>query len=146
MEGKLGNLFCPEEYNALIDCDTKLDGKYIQKTHSPIYTPRNTGGKGIEVWEMVDTTKYDRLVNIINASNVSKEQKRLLCLSATRFIEFNYESIADYYCQQDVEMQKLMEMLAMVIIDFDDAISNGFVELNDKMRVLYEREKKTTNG
>ena len=35
-------------------------------------------------------------------------------------------------------------MLAMVIIDFDSAIENGFVELNDKMRALYEREKNST--
>ena len=68
----------------------------------------------------------------------------MLSLSATRFIEFNYEAIADYYCSCDKEMQKLMEMLAMVIIDFDSAIENGFVELNDKMRALYEREKNST--
>ena len=40
--------------------------------------------------------------------------------------------------------ERAMEMLAMVIIDFDSAIENGFIELNDKMRALYEREKNST--
>jgi hypothetical protein len=31
-----------------------------------------------------------------------------------------------------------MEKLGLVIIDFDDAIENGFVELNNEMRSLYE--------
>lgn len=99
------------------------------------------GGGDENIWKTFDTTKYDRLIRIIDASKVNEKQKHLLRLSATRFIEFDYESIADYYCECDKEMQKLMEMLAMVIIDFDSAIENGFIELNDKMKGLYEREK-----
>lgn len=61
-------------------------------------------------------------------------------MAASRFIEFNYESIADYYANASNEMQELMEKLALVIIDFDKAIEEGFVQLNDKMKMLYEKE------
>lgn len=37
-------------------------------------------------------------------------------------------------------MQELMEDSALVVIDFNKAIEKGFVELNDKMRKLYELE------
>jgi len=73
-------------------------------------------------------------------SGVSDEEKKFLKLAASRFIEFNYESIADYYASANKEMQELMEKLALVIIDFDKAIEEGFVQLNDKMRKLYELE------
>ena len=62
--------------------------------------------------------------------------------SFSRFIQFNYESIADHYAIADDETKALMEKLALVIIDFDKAIDEGFVQLNDKMRIIYEQERK----
>lgn len=80
------------------------------------------------------------MIRRIDDSSVSEEEKTFLKFAATRFIEFNYESIADYYANANKEMQELMEKLALVIIDFDKAIEEGFVQLNDKMRRLYEQE------
>lgn len=77
---------------------------------------------------------------MIDRSNVSEEEKKFLRYAATRFIVFNYESIADYYASADKEAQQLMEKLALVIIDFDKAIENGFVHINDELRRLYEQE------
>lgn len=76
----------------------------------------------------------------IDNSGVSEEEKNFLRLAATRHIVFNYERIADYYAGASKEMQELMEKSALVIIDFDKAIEEGFVQLNDKMRRLYEQE------
>ena len=78
---------------------------------------------------------------IDNNSCVSDEEKKFLKLAASRFIEFNYESIADYYASASKEMQGLMEKLALVIIDFDKAIEEGFVQLNEKMKKIYEQER-----
>lgn len=80
------------------------------------------------------------MMHRINNSNVSNEEKEFLRLAATRHIVFNYERIADYYASASKEMQDLMEQSALVIIDFDRAIELGFVQLNDKMRRLYEQE------
>lgn len=110
---------------------------YSQKVSTPIYTP---SGRNTSIYECYDPQKYLRLVRRIEASNVTDEEKKFLKLAASRFIVFQFERIADYYASASKETQKLMEDLALVIIDFDKAIENGFLELNDKMRRLYEQE------
>lgn len=113
------------------------DGKYSKKVATPIYTP---SGRPTNIFECYDHQKYLRLVRRIEKSNVNEEEKQFLKLAASRFIVFNYERIADYYASASKETQELMEKLALVIIDFDKAIEEGFVTLNDKMRRLYEQE------
>lgn len=112
--------------------------KYSHKVQTPIYTPRSEGEANIHL--CYDEHKYLRLIRCIDNSNVSEQEKEFLRLAASRFIVFNYESIADYYANAGKEMQELMEKLALVIIDFNKAIEDGFVQLNDKMRKLYELE------
>lgn len=113
------------------------DKKYSKKVTTPIYTP---SGRPTSIYECYDHQKYLRMVRRIEHSNVSNEEKEFLKLAATRHIVFNYERIADYYAGASKEMQELMENSALVIIDFDKAIELGFVQLNDKMRRLYEQE------
>lgn len=111
--------------------------KYTKKVTSPIYTP---SGRPTSIYECYDHQKYLRMVRRIENSNVSDEEKAFLKLAATRHIVFNYERIADYYASASKEMQDLMEQSALVIVDFDKAIEQGFIQLNDKMRRLYEQE------
>lgn len=113
------------------------DKKYSLKVKTPVYTPSD---KKPSVYELYDPQKYKRLLRRIDASNVSEEDKQFLRMAASRHIVFNYERIADYYAYADKEMQELMEQSALVIIDFNKAIEQGFVQLNDKMRKLYEQE------
>lgn len=114
------------------------DKKYSLKVKTPVYTP---SGRPTSIYECYDHQKYLRMIRQIDNSNVSEEEKKFLRLAATRHIVFNYERIADYYAGASKEMQELMEKSALVIIDFDKAIELGFVQLNDKMRMLYEQEK-----
>lgn len=113
------------------------DNKYSKKVTTPIYTP---SGRPTSIYQCYDHQKYLRMINRIEKSNISNEEKTFLKLAATRHIVFNYERIADYYAQASKEMQELMEQSALVIIDFDKAIEQGFVQLNEKMRRLYEQE------
>ena len=113
------------------------DSKYSKKVSTPIYTP---SGRPVSIYECYDHQKYLRMVRRIDNSNVSEEEKKFLRLAATRHIVFNFERIADYYASASKEMQELMEKSALVIIDFDKAIEEGFVQLNDNMRLLYEQE------
>ena len=53
---------------------------------------------------------------------------------------FNYSNIADFYSHSDSETKELMEQSALVIIDFDDAIQNGYVELSNDLRKLFDEE------
>ena len=59
------------------------------------------------------------------------EEKEFLIEAAKRHNRFNYRNIAEYYAQASPEMQQLMERSALVIIDIDDAIANGYATLND---------------
>jgi len=116
---------------------TGSENKYSKKVSTPIYTP---SGRPTSIYECYDHQKYLRMIRRIDESNVSEEEKYFLKLAATRHIIFNFERIADYYASASKEMQELMEKSALVIIDFDKAIEEGFVQLNDKMRRLYEQE------
>lgn len=116
---------------------TGIENKYSKKISTPIYTP---SGRPTSIYECYDHQKYLRMIRRIDESNVSQEEKYFLKLAATRHIIFNFERIADYYASASKEMQELMEKSALVIIDFDKAIEEGFVQLNDKMRRLYEQE------
>lgn len=112
-------------------------GTYSKKVSTPIYTP---SGRPTSIHECYDHQKYLRMLRRIDASNVTDEEKRFLRLAASRHIVFNFERIADYYASASKDMQELMEKSALVIIDFGMAIEEGFVQLNDKMRMLYEQE------
>lgn len=111
--------------------------KYSKKVSTPIYEP---SGRPTSIYECFDNQKYLRMIRRIDASNLKEEEKTFLRLAASRHIVFNYEKIADYYACASKEMQDLMERSALVIIDFDKAIELGFVQLNEKMRRLYEQE------
>ena len=113
------------------------DEKYSRKVETPIYEPKN---KKPHILELVDTRKTSRLIRKIQASNIDEYEKRFLIEAAHRHSIFNYQAIADYYSHSSKEMQELMEESALVIIDFSKAIEHGFIQLNEKMKRLYERE------
>lgn len=104
--------------------------KYTTKVEPPQYLPKN---KCPSLHELIDTRKYSELVSEIKASAITDEQKEFLINAATRHIVFRYDKIADYYAHQDKTMQELMEKSALVIIDFEDAIANGYVKLNKEL-------------
>lgn len=111
--------------------------KYTMKVESPIYEPKNHCP---HILELYDNEKTKRLIREINNSSLDEYEKKFLIEAAHRHTVFNYSKIADYYSHASKEMQELMEKSALVIIDFNKAIEYGFVKLNDKMKMLYERE------
>lgn len=102
------------------------ENPYTTKINIPQYEIK---GEEPQIEELYDNTKYEELLDNIKKSNVTEEQKQFLINAATRHFGFNYSKIAEYYAHQDKEMQELMEQSALVIIDFDDAIKNGYAEL-----------------
>jgi hypothetical protein len=114
------------------------DTKYSRAIRVPQYEPKSEKPSLESVY---DLTKYSKLMARINKSNVSEEEKKFLKFAATRHIVFTYSKIADYYAHASKEMQELMEESALVIIDIDDAIANGYVALSEKMQQLIDEEK-----
>ena len=73
----------------------------------------------------------------VEASNVPDEVKQFLFLASQRHLVFNYAKIADFYAHSDKDVQELMEKSGLVIIDFNDAIANGYVKLSKDIAELY---------
>ena len=119
------------------------DSKYTLKVEVPQYLPSAVCP---DLSELLDTTKYYQLLHDIEKSNVSEQEKQFLRLSATRLIGFNFSLIADYYSHADKEMQELMEKQALVIIDIEDAIANGYVEYSKTMDSLLRKQLEKKNG
>lgn len=119
----------------LFDLPEQQDLTYTTKVGIPQYLPSQ---EKPDILSLCDERKVLKLIDEINSSNVSAEEKRFLLKAATRHYVFNYSRIADYYAHSSKEMQELMEKSALVLIDFDDAIANGYVELSDFIKNLME--------
>lgn len=118
--------------------ETVEDDKYTFKVKIPQY---EITGDCPTLDQLVDTSKTNELINVINGSDVTEEEKEFLRKAAQRHMIFNYRNIAEYYAHATAEMQKLMEDSALVIIDVNDAIADGYAELNsDVLDAIKESE------
>jgi hypothetical protein len=117
--------------------EDKTEKKYSSKIEAPIYEPKNTKP---HLLELVNKEKARRLIQEIDNSSLSIEEKNFLIDSARRHNVFNYEKIADYYAHSNKEMQNFMERSALVIIDFEKAIQLGYVKLCDEIKTQYLEE------
>ena len=120
-----------------IDADEKDEDDYSKKIEVPKYEPK---GEKPETVELFDKEKADDFIEKIKASGISKEEKAFLFMAAYRHTKFNYKNIAEYYAHANKEMQGLMEDSALVIIDFDKAIENGYVKLSEDIANQYKTE------
>ena len=119
------------------------NNNYTKKIQIPQYVPSN---EKPPIESLVDYTKYSKLVRDINNSDVSEEEKKFLLKAASRHIVFNYSRIADYYAHASKEMQELMEQSALVILDIDDAIANGYVKLSKNIERILEESGDEVKG
>ena len=115
----------------------KIDENYTRKIKTPHYEPRNIKP---ELSKLVDERKQKELLKKIQKSNVDNETKEFLIKASQRHLVFNYSNIADFYAHSDSETKELMEQSALVIIDFDSAIKNGFVEMSNDLKNLFDEE------
>jgi len=107
------------------------DNPYTGKVDIPHYEIK---GDTPALYELSDTVKKDGLLKDIDESTVGQAEKEFLREAAMRHVVFDYRKIAEYYAIASPEMQSLMEASALVIIDFDSAISNGYVTLDKAIR------------
>jgi hypothetical protein len=110
-----------------------IDDTYTTKIESPIYTPK---GEKPDIKELYNLDKYNKILKKIKESNINEEIKQYLEHAASRHIEFNYAKAAEYYSHSDNIIKELFEDSALIIIDYDDAIQKGFVELFETLDIL----------
>jgi hypothetical protein len=113
------------------------DNNYSREIKAPVYEPKNEKPILIDVY---DDKKVNDLIKEIDNSNIEPIEKVFLKYAAQRHRVFDYSKIADYYAHSNKEMQDLMEKSALVIIDFNKAIENGFVQMTEEIRDTFNTE------
>ena len=126
-----------------VELDDEEENPYSQEKHVPQYEPT---GDFVDIMDLIDDEKTNELIREIKESNVSDDEKNFLTKAAYRHLVFNYSKIADYYSNASEEMQILMEKSALVIIDMDDAIANGYVKLTKVVEDLIAEDDGDGNG
>jgi hypothetical protein len=114
------------------------DDTYSRKIQAPIYEIK---GDKPDIDTLVDTSKADELTREINAADIPGDIADFLRHAAQRHTVFHFGRIAEYYAHASVEIQDLMERSALVIIDFDKAIENGFVHMTERLGELVDLEE-----
>lgn len=113
------------------------DDKYTLKVKIPQY---EITGECPEISDMLDSSKADELIQEVEATDIPEEIREFLIQEARRHNVFNYRNIAEYYAHAEPEVQKLFEKSALVIIDVNDAIANGYVQLATDITDIMEGE------
>ncbi len=117
---------------------TDEDNIYTRKIESPIYEPQ---GPCPPISALVDLNKTAELLAELEPLDLDTETKDFLRAAAQRHVVFNYEQIAEFYSHASQEVKQLMEKSALVIIDFDQAIENGFVVLTKELADEYSKKE-----
>lgn len=114
------------------DEDDTPENPYSSKVATPQYEP--TSEVAPQLGDMLDDQKTRDLIQKINdTSDLTDEERSLLTAAAYRHQRFNYQNIAEFYAHARPEVQALMEKSALVIIDYEDALANGFVALTKQL-------------
>lgn len=106
---------------------------YSRKIEAPIY--EITGAKPLPA-QLYDRSKTEKLQAKIEATDLPYDVKAFLHYAAERHTVFNFNQIAEFYAHSDAEVQDLFESSALVIIDFQRAIEEGFVQLSKELLEL----------
>ena len=105
--------------------------KYTAKIEIPTYEPSEFKPR---ISDLVDTMKADTLIKAITQNaELPEDEKAFLKIAAYRHVVFDFDKIADYYANSGKLMQSLMEDSALVIIDVDRAIENGFMQATEEI-------------
>ena len=117
--------------------ELSLSENYSRKIKIPTYEPK---GECPPVKALLDDSKTSELIADIEAAitedRLPDDVAGFLRLAAERHTVFDFAKIADFYAHSDAKVQRLFEASGLVIIDFDQAIEAGFVELTDRLSEL----------
>ena len=113
------------------------DSIYTDKITAPVYEPR---GERPDPRDLYDLEKFTELMEEIDEAELPEEIKSFLSFSAHRHIVFDFQKIAEFYAHADPSTQNLMERSALVVIDFNKAIENGFIQMTKNIAGAFDDE------
>lgn len=126
--------FSPSELNSLFEEPSENFARNVQ---SPVY---EVTGECPAINELYDEKKTKALKRNIKKANIPDDIRRFLNSAAERHTAFNFKNIAEFYAHADEEVQALMEESVLIIIDFDQAVEAGFVQLTNLMNDIHAEE------
>lgn len=110
---------------------------YTQKITTPVYEPH---GERPEVAQLYDTAKTDELIAAVTSDPTLPDDVRaFLIAAAQRHTVFHFKRIAEFYAHASPSLQRLMEASALVIIDYNDALANGFVRVSKRLGAIADK-------
>jgi len=112
--------------NELLDASVQQHSEYTKTIDTPIYEPQ---GEQPSIDELASRAKAEVLMQEIEEAGLDEDLAAFLVDAAMRHVVFDYGRIANYYAHAPAHVQALMERSALVIIDYDQAIAEGFVRL-----------------
>lgn len=121
------------------DATEKEKEVYTRKITPPIYHPNN---EKPSVTTLVDGNRVKDLIKEIGKADISDAEKEFLIIAAYRHYVFDFSKIADFYAHSSGPVQDLMEKSALVIIDFNKAIENGYIQLSENLVNQYTDDEK----
>jgi hypothetical protein len=125
------------------DGDGSPNNPYTDKVEVPPYA---TIGDKPQLSQCYDDEYCGDLLKAIDASDLPESDKHFLRAAAYRHVVFNFQEIANYYAHSGAHVQRLMEDSALVIVDLDAAIKNGWTRLSQSLDAAYSAEKETVDA
>ena len=110
------------------------DNAYTQTVDIPIYHPT---GPQPAIEELTDRSTADELIGQIRQAELPPIIEKFLLDAAERHVAFNFQRIANYYAHSSPDIKALMERSALVIVDYNQAIENGFVRLKEDIDAAF---------
>jgi ParB-like chromosome segregation protein Spo0J len=118
-----------------IDDAAGLQQTYSNKMNIPQY---EVVGEEPPLTELFNSSKSDNLKQQVLDAKLPNDLKEFLLMAANRHVVFDYQKIAEFYPHQPAEIQQLMEESALVLIDAEDAIRNGYANFLTTIEQLEE--------
>ena len=129
------------DFDMALDLEDTEEGQeqeeniYTKEINIPQY---EITGECPKLEELVNEEKTKSLIERIEKSDIPNDIKEFLIKASYRHLAFNYQNVAEYYAHADKEVQELMEESALVIIDYNDAIRNGYVQIKKAIDSIIE--------
>jgi hypothetical protein len=114
-----------------------LSDAYTKKITPPVYEPH---GPCPPVSDLYDRAKTEQLIEAIDKATLPDDVRGFLLAAAHRHTVFNFRNIAEFYAHAGPDVQRLFEASALVVIDWDDAIANGFVKMTKALMEIADDE------
>jgi len=124
--------------NLLTDLAADDMSVYTNKVEAPVYEP--TEEVPPPITDLIDRTRTDRLKAALDKTDLPNDLQAFLHSAAERHTVLRFDLIAEYYAHAPADVQRLFEESALVIVDFDQAIEQGFVQMQSSLTAIFEDE------